>query len=262
MNGGLLGNVVVRNGLGLLALLAVYYVSDQYHLAQREGFDRLSPYLFLLLLYGWIVLHNRLLFERLYLRGRKKAYFTGLALALGVASFNMHYILRTGFGVTRTLPHIVSFWVYTVTGLGVYVIFRSLQTARIPAGVPAAPVESAPPDSAPAEPGPAREPAFFQCVADGTPQTIPLDHILYLESLENYVKVITGPKTYLTRLTLKEAEARLPKPPFLRISRSHIVNQAHIRRTEPEAVQVGTASLRIGKIYKRYVEEQLGGNKS
>jgi hypothetical protein len=30
--GNLLQNVVVRNALGLLALLAVHYVSDQYHL--------------------------------------------------------------------------------------------------------------------------------------------------------------------------------------------------------------------------------------
>jgi hypothetical protein len=99
MNGGnVLGNAVVRNALGLLALLSVYYASDQYHLEQREGFNRLSPYLFLLLLYGWIVLHNRLLFERLYLHGRKKSYFAWLALALGLSSLNMHYILRTGFG--------------------------------------------------------------------------------------------------------------------------------------------------------------------
>ncbi len=253
--GTLLQHVVVRNALGLLALLAVHYVSDQYHLRQREGFDRFSPYLFLLLLYGWIVLHNRLLFERLYLRGQKKAYFAWLALALGLTSFNTHYILRTGFGVTRTLPHIVSFWVYTVTGLGVYVIFRSLQTAgKGPASVPPAPAEPLP------EPIPGREPAFFQCVADGMPQAIPLGQILYLESLENYVKVVTGPKTYLTRLTMKEAEARLPKPPFLRISRSHLVNTAHIRSTEPDAIYVGGGALRIGKVYKRYVEEWLAGS--
>jgi hypothetical protein len=254
--GNLLQNGVVRNALGLLALLAVHYVSDQYHLRQREGFSRLSPYLFLLLLYGWIVLHNRLLFERLYLRGRKKAYFAWLALALGLTSFNTHYILRTGFGVTRTLPHIVSFWVYTVTGLGVYVIFRSLQPARNGPATPAPPAE--PPLEAP----PGREPAFFQCVADGTPQAIPHGQILYLESLENYVKVVTGPKTYLTRLTMKEAEARLPKPPFLRISRSHLVNTAHIRSTEPDAVYVGSGALRIGKVYKRYVEAWLAAVKS
>ncbi|MBD0255946.1 MAG: LytTR family transcriptional regulator DNA-binding domain-containing protein, partial [Cytophagales bacterium] len=230
IRGNLLRHVVVRNALGLLALLAVHYVSDQYHLRQREGFDRVSPYLFLLLLYGWIVLHNRLLFERLYLRGQKKAYFAWLALALGLTSFNTHYILRTGFGVTRTLPHIVSFWVYTVTGLGVYVIFRYLQTARNgPAPVPPSP--TAPAAVTPPEPVPAREPAFFQCIADGMPQAIAHDQILYLESLENYVKVVTGPKTYLIRLTMKEAEARLPKPPFLRISRSHLVNTAHIGST-------------------------------
>ena len=253
--GTLLQRVVVRNALGLLALLAVHYVSDQYHLRQREGFNRFSPYLFLLLLYGWIVLHNRLLFERLYLRGRKKAYFAALALALGLTSLNTHYILRTGFGVTRTLPHIVSFWVYTVTGLGVYVLFRFLQTARSgPASVAPAPAEPL------AEPVPAPEPAFFQCVADGMPQAIPLGQILYLESLENYVKVVTGPKTYLTRLTMKEAEARLPKPPFLRISRSHLVNTAHIRSAGPDAVYVGDGALRIGKVYKRYVEAWLAGN--
>jgi hypothetical protein len=256
--GNLLQNGVVRNALGLLALLAVHYVSDQYHLRQREGFSRLSPYLFLLLLYGWIVLHNRLLFERLYLRGQKKAYFAWLALALGLTSFNTHYILQTGFGVTRTLPHIVSFWVYTVTGLGVYVIFRSLQPAR---NGPATPAPAEPPFEPPLEAPPGREPAFFQCVADGTPQAIPHGQILYLESLENYVKVVTGPKTYLTRLTMKEAEARLPKPPFLRISRSHLVNTAHIRSTEPDAVRVGGSTLRIGKVYKRYVEEWLAGSK-
>jgi hypothetical protein len=259
MNGGnVLGNAVVRNALGLLALLAVHYASDQYHLGQREGVNQFSPYLFLLLLYGWIVLHNRMLFERLFLRGQKKAYFAWLVLALGLASFNMHYILRTGFGVSRTLPHVVSFWVYTVTGLGVYVIFRYVQTARGGPGrellAPTAPTSS--------EPIPEREPAFFQFVTDGTPHAIPHDHILYLESLENYVKVITGTKTYLTRLTMKEAEARLPKPPFLRISRSHLVNTAHIRGTEPDAVHVGSTSLRIGKVYKRYVEEWLMAGKS
>ncbi len=254
MNGGnALGNPVVRNALGLLALLGVHYASDQYHLGQREGFNQLSPYLFLLLLYGWIVLHNRLLFERLYLRGQRKAYFAWLAVALGLASFNMHYILRTGFGVARTLPHVVSFWVYTVTGLGVYVIFRYLQTTRQGAA-PIPPVSAAP---TPPEPVPAREPAFLQCVVDGTLQAIAHDQILYLESLENYVKVVTGSKTYLTRLTMKEAEARLPKPPFLRISRSHLVNTAHIRSTEPDAVHVNGAALRIGKVYKRYVEEWL-----
>jgi hypothetical protein len=259
MNGGnVLGNALVRNALGLLALLAVHYASDQYHLGGRRGFNQLSPYLFLLLLYGWIVLHNRVLFERLYLRGRKGAYFAWLALALGLASLNMHYILRTGFGVARTLPHVVSFWVYTVTGLGVYVMFRYLQTAR------RGPAPAPPASAAPASPGPvpAREPALFQFVTDGTPLAIPHDQVLYLESLENYVKVITGSKTYLTRLTMKEAEARLPKPPFLRISRSHLVNTAHIRSTETDAVHVGGTSLRIGKVYKRYVEEWLMARKS
>ncbi len=247
--GQLLGNVVVRNLMGLLALVAVHYVSDQYHLEQRQGFNRFSPYLFLLLLYGWIVFHNRVLFGRLYLNNQKKAYAGWLLLALGLCSLNMHYVLSTGFGITRTLPHIVSFWVYTVTGLGVYVIFRYLHGTR------SSPLPEPPaPWPVPAGVG---ELGFFDCVVDGVPQAIPCAGILYLESLENYVKVITGQKTHLVRLTLKEAEARLPKPPFLRISRSHIVNTAHIRYAGPDTLHVGGANLRIGKVYKRSVEAQL-----
>ncbi|PKK37781.1 hypothetical protein BWI96_04765 [Siphonobacter sp. SORGH_AS_0500] len=41
-------SVVVRNLLGLLALLGVHYVSDRYYLQQRTGMNQLLPYLFLL----------------------------------------------------------------------------------------------------------------------------------------------------------------------------------------------------------------------
>jgi DNA-binding LytR/AlgR family response regulator len=91
---------------------------------------------------------------------------------------------------------------------------------------------------------------------DGEEKQIPLDQILYVESLENYVKVNTAQKTHLVRLSMKEAEAKLPKP-FLRISRSHIVNTSRIEAVDQTNVKINGQFFKIGKVYKRYVEEQL-----
>jgi hypothetical protein len=162
------------------------------------------------------------------------------------SSINMHLILRYGFQQKDTLPQIVSFWIFTLTGLGVYVIFLYLQT-----------------------PGPTREikklmvknehpqPSFFNCMVDGIEMQIAADQILYIESLENYVKLHSIKKMYVIRLSLKEAEIKLPKPGFLRISRSCIVNTSHIEGYEQNSIHIKGKSLKIGKVYKRYVEEQL-----
>lgn len=244
----LLDHFVVRNLLGLLALLAVHYLTDLYAIGRRPGFSKLSPYLYLLLLYGWLVFHNRILFERLFLQGRRAVYFGWLLLLMALGSFNMNFILRTEFAIARSLPYLVNFWVYTVTGLGVYITYRYLRMHQQTA-VPPLPVTA----TIPAETG------YFSCVVDGDRRDILYADIQYIESLENYLKIITKPKTYITRLTLKEAEERLPKRLFVRISRSYIVNITHIDSKEPDAVWIAGKELRIGKVYKRYVAGQLMG---
>ncbi|UFH51947.1 LytTR family DNA-binding domain-containing protein [Spirosoma sp. KNUC1025] len=242
----LLDNFVVRNLLGLLALLGIHYLSDLYAIDQRPGFSKLSPYLYLLLLYGWLVFHNRILFERMFLHGQKALYFGCVLFLMALGSFNMNFILRTEFEIVRSLPYLVNFWVYTVTGLGVYVTYRYLRTQQQPA-VPSAPEYAT---------LPVDEAIYFSCLVDGNRQNIAYADMLYVESLENYLKIITRSKTYITRLTLKEAEERLPKRLFVRISRSYIVNVAQVSKRQPDSVWIGDKELRIGKVYKRYVAEQ------
>ena len=202
----LLNYFVVRNGLGLLALLAAHYLTDVYAINQRPGFSKVSPYLY------------------------------------------MNFILHTEFSISRSLPYLVNFWVYTVTGLGVYVTYRYLHTHQ-QAVTPSIPATSVVTD----------ESGYFSCVVDGDRQRIPYVDIQYIESLENYLKIITKSKTYVTRLTLKEAEERLPKRQFVRISRSYIVNRTHIDNIQADAVWIGQKELRIGKVYKRYVAGQFAG---
>ncbi len=64
-------------------------------------------------------------------------------------------------------------------------------------------------------------------------------------------------KTLITRLTLKEAENQLSKSAFVRISKTHLVNPNWITAVSAHSVQLGEQELRIGKVYKRHVAEQL-----
>ncbi|QHV99902.1 LytR/AlgR family response regulator transcription factor [Spirosoma endbachense] len=244
----LLDHFVVRNFLGLAALLAAHYLTDFYAIEGRPGFSKVSPYLYLLLLYGWIVFHNRILFERLFLQDKKMLYFGWFFLLMVLGSFNMNFVLRTEFSISRSLPYLVNFWVYTITGLGVFVTYRYL---RIHAKTEELLIMPAMPAS--------DESGHFSCMVDGVREAIPYTDIQYIESLENYLKVITKAKTYVTRLTLKEAEERLPKRQFIRISRSCIVHITQVDRSEPDAFWIGAKELRVGKVYKRYVAEQLSG---
>jgi hypothetical protein len=237
-------HVLVRNTLALVALLLAYYIPDRFSFPQREGFAKFSPYFFLLLMFGWIVFHNRMLFERLYLNGKKQAYFLWVIAGMAFASLNMHLILAYGFNQTYTLPKIVSFWVFTLTGLGVYVIFLYLRSVENGKRVEKIQTENN-----------GTEATHFNCVVDGLEKQISFDQILYVESLENYVKVNTTQKTHLVRLSMKEAEAKLPKPWFVRISRSHIVNASRIEAIDQTNVKIDSQSFKIGKVYKRYVEE-------
>lgn len=196
-------------------------------------------------MYGWIVFHNRVLFDTLFLRHRRAAYFAWMGLAMLVFSFNMYYIITTSFKVASALPQIISFWIYTFAGLGVYVLWKNYVNQNPPSeklSENKQPIQELPKGSS------------FSYFQDGQSQELPLDSIYYLESLENYVRVITVRKPLVIRLTLKDAEANLPRPPFLRISRSHIVNMNLVQQSDNTSITIGTHTLKVGKVYKKYVE--------
>jgi len=237
-----------RNLLGLLALLLAHNIVDAYFLGELPGALTHGSYGFLVLMYAWLVFHNRVLFERLLMRGNRVAYVGWLLLFLGLGSLNMHLIISHLFGIPRTLPHILRYYSDTVTGLSVYVTYRYLTTKRSgKLSHSAIPVVEAPaPESAP-----------FTCVVNGALVAITPARITYIEGLENYLKIVTPDRTHIARMTLKEAESRLPKGQFVRISKSHIVNVARTERIGSEAVLVGNRTLRIGRVFKRYAQQMM-----
>jgi DNA-binding LytR/AlgR family response regulator len=75
--------------------------------------------------------------------------------------------------------------------------------------------------------------------------------ILYIESLDNYVKVVLRDKTIITRETITSLEKRLSPPDFVRIHRSFIVNAKHIQTLSQESVRMADKELPLGRAFKQ-----------
>jgi len=75
--------------------------------------------------------------------------------------------------------------------------------------------------------------------------------IVFIEGLNEYVKVHTRDKKIITLAALKELESRLPEKKFVRIHRSYIVSLEHIRSWNASEVEmVDGRRLPVGRVYK------------
>ncbi|MCB2376514.1 LytTR family DNA-binding domain-containing protein [Hymenobacter sp. BT635] len=74
--------------------------------------------------------------------------------------------------------------------------------------------------------------------------------IVYVEGCKDYVKIVTGSKTYLLHQTMKEMVETLGAA-FLRVHRSFIVAVAHIKLLQPENVILNDGTyIPIGNSHK------------
>ena len=77
------------------------------------------------------------------------------------------------------------------------------------------------------------------------------EDIVFIEGLNEYIKVHTSGRKIVTLATLKDLEARLPRNRFLRIHKSYIVSLAFVRSWTASEVEM-TEGLRlpVGRVYK------------
>lgn len=92
---------------------------------------------------------------------------------------------------------------------------------------------------------------------DGRLVSLAPEDIFFVQSMGNYVKIVCRQKTYITALTTKELEHRLPTPQFIRIHKSFIVNTAYIREVNAAQVVLEQEVLPVGKTFKKYLERFL-----
>ncbi|HEX4373534.1 MAG TPA: LytTR family DNA-binding domain-containing protein [Puia sp.] len=77
-----------------------------------------------------------------------------------------------------------------------------------------------------------------------------LQHILYLEAMKDYTRIVTDDKKYLVLGTLTGMHEQLPAEKFVRIHRSYIINREKISTVKGHKIYINEHELPVGKLYK------------
>jgi two-component system, LytTR family, response regulator len=104
---------------------------------------------------------------------------------------------------------------------------------------------------------PEKKDPFVYFRADRKMMKVMLSDILYIESMKDYVKVVTGSETIITKQSISSVEAMLPEQKFIRTHRSFIVSLAAIHSFTSELIDIGKTEIPIGKLYRQQVLKTL-----
>lgn len=104
---------------------------------------------------------------------------------------------------------------------------------------------------------------FITVRADYSLQRIELSKIIYVEGLDDYIKIyIENSKTIITRITLKSFMDMLPQANFMRVHRSFIVPVNKIKGVKNKQVLIQEVKIPIGSSYEKTVLKQLRNGRS
>ena len=86
---------------------------------------------------------------------------------------------------------------------------------------------------------------------------IDLCDIIYIESLRNYIKIVTGKQQYVILNTLKRMEELLPPDLFCRVHRSFIVAIGKVVSFDNNMLDLNTGQIPVGEQYKGSLEQKV-----
>ena len=98
---------------------------------------------------------------------------------------------------------------------------------------------------------------FIHIKADKKKYKIPAESILYIESLDNYIKIKTATTSLICYESLSVIEKELPEEIFLRIHRSFIININQIDHYTSSYFMLDDRRFNIGRNYKEHVINNL-----
>lgn len=98
---------------------------------------------------------------------------------------------------------------------------------------------------------PEKSSAFIYLKADRKNHKVLLKEIMYVESLDDYVKVHLKEVTLVTRENISSLESTLPSGSFVRIHRSFIINTQYISAISSDSIEIKGKELPIGRAFKK-----------
>lgn len=88
-------------------------------------------------------------------------------------------------------------------------------------------------------------------------ERIKLDELVFVEGMQNYVKVNTLSETFITHLTLKKVAELLPPERFIQTHKSFILAADKVRSIEGNEVKTDRGMVPISKLWRERVLELL-----
>ena len=75
--------------------------------------------------------------------------------------------------------------------------------------------------------------------------------ILYVQSMKDYLKIVTPTEKYLTHLTMISLLDLLPTETFIRVHRSFIIQICYIKSIRKKEIELNKYIIPIGENYKK-----------
>jgi DNA-binding LytR/AlgR family response regulator len=89
---------------------------------------------------------------------------------------------------------------------------------------------------------------------------VPVNDIVYIESMNEYIKIYTNEKNILSLGALRDMQDQLPTDTFIRIHRSYIVHIQSINSFNANEVSLRTGQvLPVGRVHRKAFLEQMSG---
>lgn len=88
-------------------------------------------------------------------------------------------------------------------------------------------------------------------------RTLDVTEIKWIESMADYVKIVTADNKYTVQSTMKGIIDKLPPKDFLRIHRSYIVRVDQITEKKEDSVVVDGRSLPVGSSYMKELDRHF-----
>jgi len=94
---------------------------------------------------------------------------------------------------------------------------------------------------------------FLYFRADRKMVKVFLEDILFIESLKDYIKVVTTNKVIISKQSISSLEEMLPKDAFVRVHRSYIIAVNKIDSYNTDTIEIAKKEIPIGRLFRHEV---------
>lgn len=100
--------------------------------------------------------------------------------------------------------------------------------------------------------------AYLNIKSGNKYQKINTDDILYIESVRDYIKIVTTEKEIIAKYKISDIETEVCNKGFLRIHRSFIISTKKITAFSATGIELGKVEIPVGASYKEVLKKAMG----